>query len=549
MKKVLFLLLALVCGANLFAADIYVTGDITVNTTWIATNRYILGDPGPGNGPDFIKVKGNKTLTIKPGTVVLSEKAALVITQGSKIIANGTKTLPIVFCSAKPVGSRAPQDWGGIVICGKAPINQPGGTALVEGGLTAPDGTYGGTIDADNSGSLKYVRIEFAGIPFLPNNETNGLTLAGVGNKTTLSYIQISYGGDDAYEFFGGTVNANHLVSLATQDDDFDTDNGWSGRVQFGVARRLPTLNDISGSNGFESDNDATGSTNSPMTQGVFSNITILGPTQVGNASAGGNWKNGFLVRRNSRLDIRNSVIVGYPIGANVDNSGNCAFLGGPTADPLSLVLKNNVFAGNALLSPAAGTFCAGLAGNLANVANGNTVLVNAEDAKYVDAYHGTAPNFKLMTTASAKIGADFTDLNTALPLVNNFKFTNTTYRGAFPTTLDWTDTWTNWDPQNTVYFAQSDDRANETAAAAANVTVYPNPTENGVFYVDFTANEDAKAEISLFDFAGRQVLSQKFEATEGFNTATVQANLPTGIYLVRINAGSFNSQARVVVE
>lgn len=546
MKQVFLSLAVLFLGAFAAnAADIYITGDITTSQTWVATNRYILGDPGPGNGPDFIKIKGNKTLTINAGTVILSERAALVVTQGSKLICKGTLASPVVFTSAKPAGNRAPGDWGGIVICGKAPINAPGGTALVEGGLTAPDGTYGGALPADNSGSLKYVRIEFAGIPFLPNNETNGLTLAGCGNKTVVQNVQVSFGGDDAFEFFGGTVNAKNLVSFANQDDDFDTDLGWTGRVQFGVIRRSAAFNDISGSNGFESDNDATGSNNTPYTQGVFSNITAFGPTQSGNANAGGNWRNGFQIRRNSRIDIRNSVFVGWPVGANVDNSGSCPVLDGPGGDPLSVILRNNVFAGNALLSPTSGTFCAGLAGYLTPACvEGNTVLTNAEDAKYVDPYNATNPNFKLQASSEAVSGASFADLTVG----GTTGFTNTTYRGAFSTTADWTDTWTNWDPQNTAYFAAADDRR-LGAPVQESAEVFPNPSVDGQFTVAFKAVDADFAIISVYDIAGRFVYNQKAPVTDGMNTVEVLSELNPGFYLVEVAAGAVKSTVRLEVQ
>lgn len=256
-----------------------VTGEITANTTWSANKIYLL--------KGFVFVSNGATLTIEPGTIIKGDKATkatLTITRGSKINATGTVDKPIVFTSALPAGARTRGDWGGVILLGKAPVNQ-GNDVMIEGGLEGPKDKdaknyiyYGGTDAADNSGVLKYVRIEYAGIEYSADNEINGLTLGGVGNGTTLDYIQVYRSGDDAFEWFGGTVNAKHLLAVATWDDDFDTDFGYAGNVQFALAQRASTMADQSGSNGFESDNNSTGTDQTPKTSAVFSNVTILGP-------------------------------------------------------------------------------------------------------------------------------------------------------------------------------------------------------------------------------------------------------------------------------
>ncbi|MBY0244725.1 MAG: hypothetical protein K2Q03_04650, partial [Sphingobacteriaceae bacterium] len=257
-----------------------VKGDISKDTKWTADKIYTLSG--------FVYVTDGATLTIEPGTIIKGDKAtkgSLIITRGSKINAVGTAEKPIVFTSSFAVGARSAGDWGGIIILGKAKVNPAGGTVVIEGGLTPTAGgaadkyvTYGGNDDADNSGTMKYVRIEYAGVPFVPGNEINALTLGGVGSGTTLDYIQVYRSGDDAFEWFGGSVNAKHLVAVGTVDDDFDTDFGYSGKVQFALAQRVARTADPSGSNGFESDNDASGSFNSPLTHPIFSNITAIGP-------------------------------------------------------------------------------------------------------------------------------------------------------------------------------------------------------------------------------------------------------------------------------
>lgn len=314
-----------------------ISGDITSNATWTKNNVYLLSG--------FVYVKNNATLTIEAGTIIRGDKStkgSLIITRGSKIIASGNSTEPIVFTSNESAGSRNYGDWGGLIILGKAKINPAGGTTAIEGGVDNAngDGQYGGTDDNDNSGKLEYVRIEFPGIAFQPNSEINGLTLGGVGSGTTIEHVQVSYSGDDSYEWFGGSVNARWLIAHRGWDDDFDTDFGYSGKVQFAVALRDSTVADQSGSNGFESDNDGIGSTNSPFTSALFSNVTIIGPMVNSSTTINSNFKRALHIRRNSRESVYNSIFCGYPVGFYLD--------GGNTLDNLNnndLQFENNVFA------------------------------------------------------------------------------------------------------------------------------------------------------------------------------------------------------------
>src|SRR6218665_2348937 len=265
---------------NYGTSNVNVTTNITNNTTWTANNVYLLQGQ--------IYVKNGATLTIEPGTVIMGDKATvgsgLFITQGSKLIANGTASDPIVFTSNQPAGGRAAGDWGGIILLGRAANNQPGGIANIEGLAISADTQFGGGStpdDNDNSGSLSYVRVEFPGYVYQPNKEINGITLGSVGSATNFDHIQVSYSNDDAFEWFGGTVNARYLVSYRTVDDDFDTDFGYRGKVQFGLIVRDPALADFAAggtSEGFESDNDASGSTATPQTAPIFSNVTAIGP-------------------------------------------------------------------------------------------------------------------------------------------------------------------------------------------------------------------------------------------------------------------------------
>jgi PKD repeat protein len=430
--KLLFIAFALV---NIFSinAQINVTGDISTNTTWTRNNIYTLTG-------GFVYVTNNSTLTIEPGTIIKGNGAALVITRGSKIIAEGTEAQPIVFTSYQSATNRSSGDWGGILLMGKAPINDPAGERLGEGGIDPVKGLYGGTDVNDNSGILKYVRIEYAGIAFQPNNETNGLTMGGVGSGTTIDYVQVSYGGDDAFEWFGGTVNCKHLIANKTVDDMFDTDYGFGGRIQFALGVSDSLIADVSGSNGFESDNDATGTTNGPLTKPIFSNVSIYGPIATSSSTGyNSNFKRAAHLRRSTSTCTYNSVFVGFPVGLKIDGTTT-----GNNCSSGTLQFKNNIIVGCATpLDSTTLTF--GMANWFNN--GGNSVISNPQGIMAVAPTNYFNPNFLLQTGSPAIAGANFT-----YPNLNNSFFTTTTYKGAFDNSNDWTACWSNFDPQNENY-------------------------------------------------------------------------------------------------
>jgi PKD repeat protein len=311
-----------------------VSTDITASTTW--SGVVLLQNK--------VYVKNNATLTIQPGTVILGDKAtqgSLIVTRGAKLNANGTASQPIVFTSNQAVGLRAPGDWGGVVILGLARNNQPGGVANIEGIAPTTDTQFGGSFDNDNSGSIKYVRIEFAGIALELNKEINGLTFGSVGSATTVDYVQVTLCGDDSFEWFGGTVNCKHLISYRAVDDDFDTDFGFRGKVQFGLIIRDKDLSDGAGdSNGFESDNDANGTTAQPKTRPIFSNITLVGAKGNGTVTlpTGEKHERAFRLRRNTATSVFNSIATGFEKGLFIEAASTINNLNGDT-----LVFANNI--------------------------------------------------------------------------------------------------------------------------------------------------------------------------------------------------------------
>lgn len=378
------------------------SGTISANRTLDASKVYLLSG--------FVYIADGVTLTIPAGTVIRGDqvsKGTLIVTRGGKLIADGTATKPIVFTSNKAVGDRAPGDWGGIIVLGKSTNNIPGGTGLIEGGLTTPEGNHGGTDVADNSGILRYIRVEFPGIAFQPNNEINGVTFGSVGSGTTVDYVQVSYSGDDSFEWFGGTVNAKHLLSIANVDDVFDFDNGFSGKLQFLAGQRDPSLADQAGqSNGIESDNSATDFTIAPRTRPVISNMTIVGP---GNTNVDTKHEYANLWRRGSEMVLANSVFIGFRYGLDIrDKETGDAITAGTS------LIKNNIYqsytAGKDIVAD--GTVLSFATVDLLKTyltAKGNlTIDETAAAALLTSPFSLTAPNFTLKSGSAAATGASF---------------------------------------------------------------------------------------------------------------------------------------------
>lgn len=425
----------------------------------------------------WVYVADGAELTIEPGTVIKGDKqtmAALIVERGGKIKAQGTKAEPIVFTSEEAKGQRRPGDWGGLIICGKAPHNA--GEAQIEGG---PRTKHGGKDAHDNSGVLSYVRVEFAGYPFQKDKEINGITFGSVGDGTQVDHLQVSYSNDDSYEWFGGTVNCKNLIAFHGWDDDFDTDNGFSGNVQYGLSIRNPRIADVSQSNGFESDNDASGSTAQPYTTATFSNITFVGPKASdaafentnsyinagsffpNNGSAQGLYQSAMQIRRGSRLNCINSVAIGWPIGIILDGEK------GDTqtqATNGAIKLQNVWFAGMTITGSDANklyadNFVTGYDANKKPVIDqtrqsfsttwflqqkGNRAD-NTTDSWLLQPISGLAGVNFVPTAASPLLNAASFDA------VSGASFDKVGFVGAFGTD-NWTSGWANFDPQNTDY-------------------------------------------------------------------------------------------------
>lgn len=483
------------------APTMTVSGNITTNTTW-ATGQVILLS-------GQVYVKNNAVLTIQPGVIIRGDKsslgAGLFITKGSKIVAQGTASQPIVFTSDQAPGNRNIGDWGGIILLGKADNNNPGGVNYIEGLAPSPDTEYGGGStpdDNDSSGILKYVRIEFGGYVYQPNKEINGLTMGAIGKKTVIDYVQVSFGNDDGFEWFGGTVNCSHLVSYRNLDDDFDVDNGYRGNVQFCLAVRDPLIADnpsVSTSEGFEADNDPTGSSATPMTSAIFSNVTIIGPYRGNTASAiASGYRRGVRFRKNTQLRIFNSIFMDHPRGVMVDGSG-CE----TNATNGTLKFKYNIVAGNST-----GKVTEVASGSTFNApawfgSNNNDSLVSTSGI-LVNPYNYTNPDYRPVGSGIAASGADFND-----PLFNGLVTSATSI-------------------ENTI----------------SSIKVYPNPANEKLhIHADATVLQNIKV---------LNILGQIVKEYKNVNTSYVELNiegLEKGTYILQVQEEGNSSYSKLFIK
>lgn len=493
-----------------------VSSNITSNTTWSGIVQIV----------NNVAVTNNAVLTIQPGTVIRGDKASkscLIITAGAKIMAQGTAASPIVFTSNETVAAgRASGDWGGLIILGKGIVNTACATCgtspntnYIEGFTsTFPEILYGGNNNADNSGVLSYVRIEFAGVALsaTPNSEINGLTLGGVGSGTQIDHVQVSFSGDDSFEWFGGAVDCKYLVAFRGLDDDFDTDFGYSGRVQFGLIIRDKDISDAAGdSNGFESDNFNPGIGRLPLTKAVFSNITCIGPKRDGSVAlpAGEKFERAIFTRRNTSISIYNSLFTGWEKGWDLNGS--------TTADNY-LGTVDSARVQNIVLSADMGVNLTGQAPatmqSYATSHSIDTVMTSAQIG-FVNGYPAaleTTPDYRLSSNSPVAAGASFT---------------NTAIFG-----LDFVGV------------------KNQTTFTDKMVSVYPNPASDKATLVIDAINASS-LDINILDIHGKvvaaPVLNQNLSIGENIFTINTE-NLNTGVYFVTLTSNNGKETVKLVV-
>ena len=398
----------------------------------------------------YVYVTDGATLTIEPGTKIVSNKdsaGVLVIYRDAKIMAQGTSDAPIVFTSAET--NKAPGDLGGVVIAGQASGN--GNHPVMEGGLDPAYSAFGGTNDAHNSGVIKYVRIEYAGKAVNPGDEVNGLSLYGVGSGTTIDYVEIVRGLDDAFEFFGGTVNCKHLVAYNCADDDYDMDDGFRGKIQFAISIKDPAFTDNKGttgdvSNNLEVDNVNPGNgfllTRAPITYPVLSNFTAIAPNGAAGTSPDYGW--GMRWRRGTEFIMANSAVLGGVKGGLrlQEDSTIAYYVRGKSSFYNSFVqaVTNPIDLQTALALSGGTTYDLAGITSLTTGTYKSTILAQATDAKLTDPFNNAYPNLKPAAGSPLLSGALF-DYGT---LSDSF-FDKVSFRGALDASNDWTAGWTVW--------------------------------------------------------------------------------------------------------
>jgi hypothetical protein len=573
MKRITVLLLAISLGAqSMFggkpqvvlgpgqsSANFRVPYHQTWNRTLSKDTAYVL--------TGWYFVDSTHTLTIPAGTLIYGDKPSagtLIVKRGAQINAAGTAVDPIIFTSMQAAGSRAPGDWGGVIILGNAPINQfepqiEGGFGTIANSSTA----YGGNNPTDNSGVFAYVRIEYAGIAFSQDNEINGLTLGGVGSGTTMHHVQISYANDDDMEFFGGTVSAKYILTMGNIDDNFDTDFGFAGRLQFIAAFRDSTVFDASASgqsNGNESDNNANTTAypyypplfpSGPVTHYTVSNMTLVGPFQDSTSSISGKWGHLQLLRRNTAPRTYNSIIEGWPLGMNIRDSltqvnalndslrVRCTSIA--SKSPAVRATGNSPAMSNAPGFDPVAWFntaawknrgCGATGGGRLPAAIG---LINPAQSKMS---LGTWDPRPAVNSEADTAGTSFDGLDSW--------FDNVSYRGAFtpglPMSQQWTAGWTQlnpqgYDPEITAGVEESSMNLPARFELAQN---YPNPF-NPSTTINFSIPRAGQVQLRVYSALGQEVAT----LVDGMVTAgshSIQFNargLASGAYIYRLTSGS----------
>lgn len=532
MKQLFLSICLLSAGILSHAAVISLSGSLS-SQTLTTDNCYYL------NG--CVVVPAGAVLTINPGVVIrCGQASALVIARGGQIFSNGNSANPVVFTSDKAVNSRAAGDWAGITVNGYANnniVNGGGGNLdIVRCGTTY---SGGGVNDADNSGIIRYTRIEFAGTGNTGDTHTHGLVLNSVGSATELHHIQVSECAQDAFWIAGGKAEISYLVSLNAHRNDFYFSSGTQCKIQYALALRMDP-NAYTGSpefsNGIIIENAFTANSNTPYTYPLISNVSLLDPSYCGTAISG-NLKNGILVRNNGHADIRNSVVSKF---------GNYGFYIQDAASVSNTAANTLNFSYNALMAKSpvnyatGASWTSGCGGGLSSMTawingsglagcresgNSFTLSVLGYHTSICNNYCNTAPT--LTYSGSSLNGTDF-----SAPF--NTYFTSTSYKGAVGVT-DWTNGWSAYCPQSFTYCDTTQQRTGNTGKPELRIS--PNPA-SGTVTVSFEAQQTGPAALIVSDNVSGKVLRQVSCPVSQTGTRYVRfsvSGLKDGIYPVRV--------------
>ena len=509
-----------------YADLITVEGDIATDVVWTADNTYYL------NNQAF--VKDGVTLTIEAGTEIVGRYDAnysadnpapcLVVEQGGKVMAQGTVDAPITFRSElsedDPNYGNGRGLWGGLIINGRAPIANEGGTAAVEG-LTGV--LYGGSDPDDNSGVLRYVRVWNGGSSIAPDNEINGITLAGVGRGTTVEYCEVALNLDDGFEMFGGTVDLKYCSAVSVGDDAFDTDAGYQGRGQFLLVVRADDSDKA-----HEMDSKTNGDLDSqPRSHPHFANVTVISSVAHG--------EDALRLREGTGGDFRNYIIHGANDGVRNDDNGSELVTQDLAAaqahgHPDYLYISGSIVM-NGLADVPWDDFDEDTDGSW----TGTYVMESAGLAYTVDA-NGLPASLDVTPPMN---GVAYQDVDT---VIEDEFFVQTDYKGAFSSDENWLDGWSYLSEAGLLLSADN----NSSTILADKITLhgnYPNPFNPSTEIV-FELGQDYKTvELTVFNMVGQSVYEVSMEdMVAGFHRVTWSGSsldgklVPSGLYLYRIS-------------
>jgi hypothetical protein len=310
------------------------TEDLTLtnNTLWVLAGAVYIGERD--------NAENTNTLTIEPGTRVIGVggDTLLGIQRGAKIIAEGVPHAPIVFTgintASNPDLPGAPGDWGGLTINGTAPLNTCDNPGQCTSEGEGESGTYGGDDPFDNSGILRYVRVQFAGFRFRDTNELNGIAFQGVGAGTVVENVQVHANEDDGVEFFGGTVNARNIVLTNIRDDSLDWTEGWQGRIQNLLVVQDPDFDAIEAADrGIEADNLEGNNDATPRAKPWIANATFIGRPDT----------TGATIRRGTGVNLTNTIFTGFDNCIDIDDAATFAAAGTPANLTGNLTIQNSI--------------------------------------------------------------------------------------------------------------------------------------------------------------------------------------------------------------
>ncbi len=505
------------------------SGTLSANKTLEAENCYELSG--------CYTVSAGYTLTTAPGTVIFGNPgSALYIERDADILANGTDQLPIIFTSAQPVNSRDYGDWEGIYIAGKAENNRTNDEIELERACTIE---AGGSVNSDNSGVFKYVQLHYS---------TYGLNLVGVGDATEVHHVQVTHTDRSAFNFYGGKVDVSNLVSYNAKEHDFFATYGYTGNMQFLLGFRQDVNAHVStGSNGFYLTNDETGTSATPLTRPVVSNMTLLGPSFCSNASLSADFLDAVRFDENAAGAMYNSVLANWKeYGLFLNDAGSIAHTAN---DDLNFSFNSFHDNGNSDYAHA-GSWLNGCSSSMFDWLEGSdpcsetgNELSPATTLGYDNmSICGTTADRDFALSSSTLGAPDFLSGDLSDPYFDD----EVEFRGAFGG-VDWTDDWANFAPQVAAYCEEL--LMKESTGNMLIMELAPNPT-SGHTTLSFISSEEGMATLSILDnIDGRVLHSQKLRLAKGQQRAGFDAStLRTGVYILRFQTPTQTQHLNFIV-